>query len=202
MCLHRRTGLRLLNRPCPQQPQPPRNLRCRHRLRYEWERVAVVRPAAATVSVHSVPGWRPGRHTAPYRSVPGLLQHLRAGRPHSQQRHAAGRGAYVLRLRQLQCPPLPLHLPCQECAGPRAHDPLLRGRQLSSYDPTWIRSQRTGGSWVRDGGHEARQRERQPPLRTQSVDVALWTGTSTQGLGCEGHGGTGQAPSRGASESG
>ena len=41
MCLHRRTGLRLLNRPCPQQPQPPRNLRCRHRLRYEWERVAV-----------------------------------------------------------------------------------------------------------------------------------------------------------------
>jgi hypothetical protein len=53
------TGLRLLNRPRPQQPQPPRDLQCRHRLRYEWERVAVVRPPAATVSVYLVPGWRP-----------------------------------------------------------------------------------------------------------------------------------------------
>jgi hypothetical protein len=35
-------------------------------------------------------------------------------------------------------------------------------------------------------------------LQTQSVDVALWTGTSMQGLGCESHGSTGQAPSQGA----
>ena len=196
------TGLCLLNRPRPQQSQPSRNFRRRHRLRYEWERVAVVRSAAATVSVYLVSNWRPAGHTSPYRSVPGLLQHIRAGQPHSQQRHAAGRGAHVLRFRQLHSPPLPLHLPRQECAGPRPHDPLLRGRQHSSYDPTSICSRRTGGSWRRGRGHEGEQWEWQPPLRTEFVDVALWTGTSAQGLGRGGHGGTGQAPSRVAGEGG
>ena len=36
------------------------------------------------------------------------------------------------------------------------------------------------------------------PVRTPSVDVALWTGAGAQGLGRKEHGGAGQASSRGA----
>jgi hypothetical protein len=149
------TGLCLLNCPSPLQPQPTRKLQCRHQLRYEWEPVAVVRLAAATILVHIMPDWHPTKHIAAYRSIPGFRQDVRAGRSHSQQRNTAGRGAYVLLFRQQQCPPVPLHLPRQECPRQRVHDPLLRGRQRSTYDPACLCLQRTGGSWGSCGGHEA-----------------------------------------------
>ena len=47
MLYHISPGLWLFNGPLPEQPQPPRDLPHRHRLRHEWKRFAVVLPAAS-----------------------------------------------------------------------------------------------------------------------------------------------------------
>ena len=55
MLYHISAGLCLFDCPLPEQPQPPRDLQHRNRLRHERGRVALVRPAATTFPVHLVP---------------------------------------------------------------------------------------------------------------------------------------------------
>ena len=158
----------------------------------------MVRPDTAAVPVHLVPCPRLPSLPAPYRGVPGLLQHVRAGRLYKRKRHAAAGSAHVLRLRKLCCHSQSIHLPRQEYPGPRSYDAMLRGGQHTTHHPLSL-PYSTGPSWM-GRGHEARRRQRQPPLRAQPVDVALWPGAGAQGHGAAGHGGSGEDSSRGANE--
>jgi len=189
-------GLCVPHRPLSQQPQPPRDLRCGVRFRYEREQLTVVREAPAAVPVHPAPQSRSYRgRCAPSGGDSGLLQHLWARRSYAGQHHAARRRANALWFRQLCSTSKSLPLPRQECAGAGAHDPLLRRRQCTSdHSPQLARPAARG----RNGRHAAQPRKRQPPLRSQLVDVEIRPGAGAKAVRPKVHGGKGEAPARGA----
>ena len=91
-----------------------------------------------------------------------------------------------------------IHLPRQEYPGPRSYDTMLRGRQHATHHPLSL--QYSTGAFRMVCRHEARRQQRQPRLRAQSVDVALWPGAGAQDFGSARHGDAGENHSRGASK--
>ena len=87
---------------------------------------------------------------APCLGVPGLLQHVRAGRPYPRQLHAAPRCAHVLRFCKLRHHPQSIRLLRQEYPGPRSYDAMLRGGEHTTHHPLSVRTQRGRAGWAAD----------------------------------------------------
>ena len=154
-------GLCLLDCTPSLESLPTRGLQHGLRLRRQRGKPPVVRPAAAAVPVHLVPCLRFRSLPAPCLGVPGLLQHVRAGRPYPRQLHAAPRCAHVLRFCKLRHHPQSIRLPRQEYPGPRSYDAMLRGGEYATRHslsvPYSARPRRMGSRY------EARHRQQQPP---------------------------------------